>query len=160
MVVKGSCWWEKLRRGVRTVYFMVVMVASLLVVSLPVVVSVADAVLPCLLIPSFTCVKCYSFREHLQRYAFKSSLMDIPLVSIIRSLIITCVYSISDGPALSHGPYLGTVSFCSFVSILVLSVKACVFTFNSQLEAEASASLSRKRLHLKKSWGMPVLFLS
>ncbi|KAL2243429.1 uncharacterized protein LOC105157549 isoform X1 [Sesamum indicum] len=160
MVVKGSCWWEKLRRGVRTVYFMVVMVASLLVVSLPVVVSVADAVLPCLLIPSFTCVKCYSFREHLQRYAFKSSLMDIPLVSIIRSLIITCVYSICDGPALSHGPYLGTVSFCSFVSILVLSVKACVFTFNSQLEAEASASLSRKRLHLKKSWGMPVLFLS
>ncbi|KAL0354756.1 UNVERIFIED_CONTAM: hypothetical protein Sradi_3922500 [Sesamum radiatum] len=160
MVVKGSCWWEKLRRGVRTVYFMVVMVASLLVVSLPVVVSVADAVLPCLLIPSFTCVKCYSFREHLQRYAFKSSLMDIPLVSIIRSLIITCVYSICDGPALSHGPYLGTVSFCSFVSTLVLSVKACVFTFNSQLEAEASASLSRKRLHLKKSWGMPVLFLS
>ncbi|KAL0415309.1 UNVERIFIED_CONTAM: hypothetical protein Slati_3362800 [Sesamum latifolium] len=160
MVVKGSCWWEKLRRGVRTVYFMVVMVASLLVVSLPVVVSVADAVLACLLIPSFTCVKCYSFREHLQRYAFKSSLMDIPLVSIIRSLIITCVYSICDGPALSHGPYLGTVSFCSFVSILVLSVKACVFTFNSQLEAEASASLSRKRLHLKKSWGMPVLFLS
>ncbi|KAL0441596.1 UNVERIFIED_CONTAM: hypothetical protein Sradi_0098500 [Sesamum radiatum] len=160
MVVKGSCWWEKLRRGVRTVYFMVVMVASLLVVSLPVVVSVADAVLPCLIIPSFTCVKCYSFREHLQRYAFKSSLMDIPLVSIIRSLIITCVYSISDGPALSHGPYLGTVSFCSFVSILVLSVKACVFTFNSQLEAEASASLSRKRLHLKKSSGMPVLFLS
>ncbi|KAL0342063.1 UNVERIFIED_CONTAM: hypothetical protein Scaly_1868900 [Sesamum calycinum] len=157
---EGSCWWEKLRRGVRTVYFMVVMVASLLVVSLPVVVSVADAVLPCLIIPSFTCVKCYSFREHLQRYAFKSSLMDIPLVSIIRSLIITCVYSISDGPALSHGPYLGTVSFCSFVSILVLSVKACVFTFNSQLEAEASASLSRKRLHLKKSWGMPVLFLS
>lgn len=65
-----------------------------------------------------------------------------------------------DGPALSHGPYLGTVSICSFVSILVLSIKACVFTVHSQLEAGASASLSRKRLHLKKSWGMPVLFLS
>ncbi|KAK4413901.1 hypothetical protein Salat_2802900 [Sesamum alatum] len=160
MVVKGGWWWEKVRRSVRTVYFMVAMVSSLVVVSLPVVVAIADAVLPCLLIPSFTCVKCYSFREHLERYAFKSSLMDIPLVSIVRSLIITCVYTMCDGPSLSHGPYLGSVTICSFVSILLLSIKACVFTVNSQLEAEASISLSRKRLHLKKSWGMPVLFLS
>ncbi|MBA0791956.1 hypothetical protein Gohar_016495 [Gossypium harknessii] len=67
-----------------------------------------------------------------------------------------------DGPALSHGPYLGTVALCSFVSILVLSVKACVFTVNSQIVAEASSgySLARQRLHFKKSWGMPVLFLS
>ncbi|KAH6757264.1 hypothetical protein C2S51_038878 [Perilla frutescens var. frutescens] len=160
MVVKGGWWWEKVRRGVRTVYFMVAMVSSLLVVALPVVVAIVDAFLPCLLISSFTCVKCYSFREHLQRYAFKSSLVDIPLVSIIRSLVIICVYTMCHGPALSHGPYLGTVTICSFVSILVLSIKACVFTVHSQLEAEASTSLSRKRLHLKKSWGMPVLFLS
>ncbi|KAL7099776.1 hypothetical protein ACP275_09G106700 [Erythranthe tilingii] len=159
-VVKGSWWLEKVRRGVRTVYFMVVMVASLLVVSLPLVVAASDVVLPCLLIQSFVCVKCYSFREHLQRYAFRSSLVDIPLVSIARSLIITCVYSFCDGPALAHGPYLGTVTFCSLVSVLVLSFKACVFTVNSQLVDEASISLSRKRLHLKKSWGMPVLFLS
>lgn len=72
----------------------------------------------------------------------------------------TGVYSMCDGPALSHGPYLGTVTVCSFVSILLLSVKACVFTVNSQIEAEASSSPSRQRLHLKKSWGMPVLFLS
>ncbi|MBA0641350.1 hypothetical protein Goklo_025906, partial [Gossypium klotzschianum] len=72
------------------------------------------------------------------------------------------VYSMCDGPALSHGPYLGTVALCSFVSILVLSVKACVFTVNSQIVAEASSgySLARQRLHFKKSWGMPVLFLS
>ncbi|KAL3840937.1 hypothetical protein ACJIZ3_025528 [Penstemon smallii] len=160
MMLKGGWWWEKVRRGVWTVYFMVTMVASLVMVSLPVVVAISDAVWPCLLIQSFTCVNCYSFREHLERYAFKSSLMDIPLVSIIRSLIITCVYSMCDGPALSHGPYLGTVTASSFVSILLLSVKACVFSVNSQFEAEASTSLSRKRLHLKKSWGMPVLFLS
>ncbi|KAL0425075.1 UNVERIFIED_CONTAM: hypothetical protein Sradi_1042300 [Sesamum radiatum] len=160
MVVKGGWWWEKVRRSVRTVYFMVAMVSSLVVVSLPVVVAIVDAVLPCLLIPSFTCVKCYSFREHLERYAFKSSLMDIPLVSIVRSLIITCVITMCDGAALSHGSYFGSVTFCSFVSILLLSIKACVFTVNSQFEAEASISLSRKRLHLKKSWGMPVLFLS
>ncbi|KAG8379875.1 hypothetical protein BUALT_Bualt07G0134800 [Buddleja alternifolia] len=160
MVVRGGWWFEKARRGVRTAYFVVVMVASLVVVSLPVVVAIIDGVLPCLLIPSFTCVKCYSFKEHLHRYVFKSSLMDIPLVSIIRSLIITCVYLMCDGQALSFGPYLGTVSLCSTISTLLLSVKACVFSVNSQLEAESSISLSRKRLHLKKSWGMPVLFLS
>ncbi|XP_062155908.1 uncharacterized protein LOC133863816 [Alnus glutinosa] len=151
---------ERLRRIVRTVFFMVAMVASLLVSSLAVLVAVGDVLVPCVLISSFTCVRCYGFKEHLRRYAFKSSLTDIPLVSVVRSLIIICVYSMCDAPALSHGPYLGTVTLCSFVSILLLSVKACVFTVNSQIEAEASSSLSRQKLHLKKSWGMPVLFLS
>ncbi|KAH7547353.1 uncharacterized protein LOC107409343 [Ziziphus jujuba] len=159
-MAKGGFFFEKLRRCVRTVFFMVAMVVSLLVSSLPVLVALGDVLVPCVLISSFTCVRCYGFKEHLHRYAFKSSLTDIPLVSIVRSLIITCVYSMCDGPALSHGPYLGTVTVCSFVSILLLSVKACVFTVNSQIEAEASSSPSRRRLHLKKSWGMPVLFLS
>lgn len=73
--------------------------------------------------------------------------------------MIAGVYTICDGPALSHGPYLGTVILCSFLSIVLLSVKVCLFTVNSQIEAEAASS-SRQRLHLKKSWGMPVLFLS
>lgn len=79
---------------------------------------------------------------------------------LIQCLVTAGVYSMCDAPALSHGPYLGTVTLCSFVSILLLSVKACVFTVNSQIEVEASSSLSRQKLHLKKSWGMPVLFLS
>jgi len=65
-----------------------------------------------------------------------------------------------DGPALSHGPYLGTATFCSIISIVLLSVKASVFSGNSYLEAEASSSISKQKLHLNKSWGMPVLFLS
>lgn len=72
----------------------------------------------------------------------------------------TGVYAICDGPALSHGPYLGTVTLSSVISILILSVKACVFSINSQIVAEVPSSLARKKLHLKKSWGMPVLFLS
>ncbi|KAF4387835.1 uncharacterized protein LOC115705268 [Cannabis sativa] len=159
-MAKGGLFFEKLRRCVRTVFFMFAMVVSLLVSSLPVLVAIGDILVPCVLISSFTCVSCYGFKEHLNRYAFKSSLTDIPLVSVIRSLIIICVYSMCDGPALSHGPYLGTVTLSSFVSIILLSVKACVFTVNSQLVAEASSSPSRQKLHLKKSWGMPVLFLS
>ncbi|KAK3219614.1 hypothetical protein Dsin_013584 [Dipteronia sinensis] len=160
MAAKGWLVLEKTRRIVRTVFFMVTMVVSLMVSSLPVLVAVGDVLVPCVLISSFSCVRCYGFKEHLHRYHFKSSLTDIPLVSVIRSLIITCVYSMCDAPGLSYGPYLGTVTLSSFVSILLLSVKVCVFTVNSQLEAEASSSLSRQRLHLKKSWGMPVLFLS
>lgn len=159
-MAKGGLLGERIRRIIRTVFFMVAMVASLLVSSLPVLVAIGDVLVPCVLISSFTCVRCYGLKEHFRRYAFKSSLTDIPLVSVVRSLIIICVYSMCDAPALSHGPYLGTVTLCSFLSILLLSVKACVFTVNSQIEAEASSSLSRQRIHLKKSWGMPVLFLS
>ncbi|XP_023548682.1 uncharacterized protein LOC111807268 isoform X1 [Cucurbita pepo subsp. pepo] len=159
-MAKGGFFVEKIRRCVRTVFFMVAMLASLLVSSLPVLVAIGDMLVPCILISSFTCVKCYGFKQHLHRYAFKSSLTDIPFVSMIRSIIIICVYSMCDGPTLSNGPYLGTVTLCSFISILVLSIKVCVFTVNSQIEAEASSSPSRQRLHLKKSWGMPVLFLS
>ncbi|OAY36799.1 uncharacterized protein LOC110626499 [Manihot esculenta] len=151
---------DKVKRCVRTVIFMVAMVASLLVSSMPVLVAIGDVLVQCVLVSSFTCLSCYGVKEHLHRYAFKSSLTDIPLVSVVRSLIIICVYLMCDAPALSHGPYFGTVTLCSMVSILLLSLKACVFTVNSQIEAEASSSLSRQKLHLKKSWGMPVLFLS
>ncbi|XP_010537960.1 PREDICTED: uncharacterized protein LOC104812487 [Tarenaya hassleriana] len=158
----GKGWFvvEKTRRCARTLFFMVAMVASLLVSSLPVLVAIVDVLVPSFLLSSFTCLTCYGVKEHLRRYGFKSSLTDIPLVSVVRSFLVICVYSLSDGPALSHGPYLGAVSLCSVVSVLLLSVKACIFTVNTQLEAEASLSLSRQRLHLKKSWGMPVLFLS
>ncbi|XP_019150151.1 PREDICTED: uncharacterized protein LOC109146957 [Ipomoea nil] len=160
MASGGKGGLEKLRRCVRTLYFMVAMVASLLVLSAPVLVAIGDVMVQCVLISSFTCISCYSIQEHLHRYTFKSSLTEIPLVSIIRSLVITCVYSMCNSAALSHGPYLGTVTFCSVISVLLLSIKACVFSVNSYLEAEASTSISRQRLHLKKSWGMPVLFLS
>lgn len=82
---------EKLKRFLKIIYFMVAMLASLLVLSAPLIVAIGDVLVPSVLISSFTCVKCYSFKEHLHRYAFKSSLTDIPLVSVIRSLIITCM---------------------------------------------------------------------
>ncbi|GKC01291.1 alpha/beta hydrolases superfamily protein [Tanacetum coccineum] len=158
MAVKKK--FEKIRRFIRTLHFLIVMVASLLILWLPVLVSVGDVLVPCVLLSSFTCVGCFGFREHWDRYEFRSSLIDVPVVSALRSFVITCVYMMYDSPVLSHGQYLGTVTLCSIFSILVLSVKACVFTVNSELEAEASSSLSKQRLQLKRSWGMNVLFLS
>ncbi|KAE8674088.1 Alpha/beta-hydrolase domain-containing protein isoform 2 [Hibiscus syriacus] len=158
MVMKAWVVVEKVRRIVRTVIFMVTMMASLAGLSLPLMVALGDIMFPFLLLSSFTCVTCHGFNEHFRLYAFKSSLIDFPLVSILRSIIITCVYSLCDGPTLSHGPYVGTVILCSFVSILLLSIKACVFTVNFGIEAETSSA--SQRLHWKKPWGMPVLFLS
>ncbi|KAJ7011651.1 hypothetical protein NC653_001918 [Populus alba x Populus x berolinensis] len=159
-----GCWGvvvEKARRCVRTVIFMVAMVASLLASSIPVLVAIGDVVVAFFLVSSFTCLTCYGFKIHLRRYSLKSSFTDIPIISLIRSFLIICVYSMCDAPALSHGPYLGTVTLCSVVSVMLLLIKTCVFTVNSQIEAEASiSSISRQKLHLKKSWGMPVLFLS
>ncbi|XP_028756189.1 uncharacterized protein LOC114715481 [Neltuma alba] len=159
-MAKGGQCFEKTRRCFRTVFFMVAMLVSLLVTSLPVLVALVDVLVPSVLLSNFMCVSCRSFKVHWRRYAFKSSLIDIPLVSVVRSLIILCVYTICEGPALSHGPYLGTVTLCSLLSVVLLSVKVCVFTVNSQIEVEASATSSKQRLHLKKSWGIPVLFLS
>ena len=91
MMAKGGFFVDKIRRCLRTLFFMVAMLASLLVSSLPVLVAIGDMLVPCILISSFTCVRCYGFKEHLRRYAFKSSLTDIPFVSMIRSLIIICM---------------------------------------------------------------------
>lgn len=71
---------------------------------------------------------------------------------------ISGVYSLCDGPGLSHGPYLGTVTICSISSIVVLAVKASLFMPLVYIESEALPAL--EKLHFKKSWGMSVLFIS
>ncbi|KAL8139414.1 hypothetical protein V2J09_005435 [Rumex salicifolius] len=159
MAIRGG-WCGRLERAAKTMFFIVVMVASLLVQCLPVLVAIGDVLVPCILISYFTCLRCHEFKQHLRRYSFKRSLVDIPLVSAIRSLIITCFYIICDGRAMSNGPYLGSVSFCSIFSIILLSIKTCIFSMNSHIEDEAWHTPLRRRLHIKNSWGMPVLFLS
>ncbi|KAJ0971260.1 hypothetical protein J5N97_019219 [Dioscorea zingiberensis] len=153
---------ERVRRGFRTVFFMLAMVASLLLLSVPVLVAVGDVSVSLAMASRFACARCYGLREHLRRYGFRSSLMDIPVVSILRSLIITCVYFLSDEPGLSHGPYVGSTTLCSFTSIAILLVKACVFTpiLEEMDSDDALASLPRVKLNARISLGVPFLFLS
>lgn len=91
MAAGGKGNLERVRRGLRTAFFMLAMVASLLVSSAPVLVAVGDVTVSLALASRFACATCYSVRGHLERYGFKNSLMDIPLVSIVRSLVITCI---------------------------------------------------------------------
>ncbi|CAL9218715.1 unnamed protein product [Arabidopsis halleri] len=144
---------EKARRCFRTMFFVAAMMASLLASSLPVLITVADVVVPCLIVSSITCLTCHSTAEHFRLYSFKSSLIDVPLVSLLRSLAILCLSWLCEDTRLAYGLYLETVMLSSFGGILLLLVKTCVFTVNSHLE-------EAKVYYLKVSWGMPVLLLS
>ena len=90
MAAAGKGWAERVRRGVRTAWFMVAMVASLLVASAPALVAAGDVVVALWIEVRLGCLRGHGLRGHLQRYRFRSSLADIPLVSVLRSLIITC----------------------------------------------------------------------
>ena len=83
--------------------------------------AVVDIVIPFVLLSTYKCISCHSLKLDWGSYIFRSSLGDIPLTSVVRSLIIVCVYSLCDVPSLFHGPYLGTAIVCScFVLIAIL----------------------------------------
>lgn len=114
-------------------FFLVTMIISFLIFSVPILVAIADVLLPtALLAASFSddrhVTTDSSFIQTLSslliNYDFRYSLIDIPIISIIRSAIILCVYGLCDGPGLSTGPYLGITTVCSVLSLLFVSLKA------------------------------------
>ncbi|KAK7290060.1 hypothetical protein RIF29_04210 [Crotalaria pallida] len=118
---------QKILRGVKTVFFLITMFISLLLFSAPILLVIADALVPSALLS--TALSLQSLSSHFHNYDFRYSLIDIPLVSIIRSFIIFCVYSLCDGPRLSRGPYLGITTMCSVLSLMFVSLKA-VYIFS------------------------------
>ncbi|XP_078432325.1 uncharacterized protein LOC144703905 [Wolffia australiana] len=150
---------EKLGRAFRIVFFMIALVASLLLLSAPVLVAVGDTVGSLVLASKFACDSCDGVRRHLSGYSFRTSLVDISLVSVIRSLVITCVYSVCDGPGLSHGPYLAITTFCSVASIVFLSAKACVFSPLLDVDSESATTVGWQRTYSEKPWCLPVMFI-
>ncbi|XP_058181889.1 uncharacterized protein LOC131300186 [Rhododendron vialii] len=113
-------------RGVKTLFFLFTMLISLLVFSAPVIVAIADALLPSALLSagSLSPNPPPSYVTVLRNYDFRFSLIDIPLISLIRSAVILCVYSFCDGPSLSRGPYLGITTLFSVASLVFVSFKA------------------------------------
>ncbi|XP_057979428.1 uncharacterized protein LOC131165544 [Malania oleifera] len=116
-----------LLRAVKTLFFLIYMLLSLLLVSAPVLLAVADTLLPSALLsaslpPSSLSLETLS--SHFSTYDFRYSLIDIPLISILRSAVIICVYSLCDGPTLSRGPYMWITTACSVLSLGFVSVKA------------------------------------
>ncbi|MED6219072.1 hypothetical protein PIB30_032541 [Stylosanthes scabra] len=124
---------KRVLRGVKTVFFLITMVMSLLLFSAPILLVIADALIPSALLStlsssssssSSSSLSMETLSSHFRNYDFRYSLLDIPLVSIIRSFVIFCVYSLCDGPRLSRGPYLGITTMCCVVSLMFVSLKA------------------------------------
>ncbi|MCL7051996.1 hypothetical protein MKW94_028322 [Papaver nudicaule] len=126
---------SKVLRGVKTVFFLITMLASLLIISAPVLLIITDTLLPSALLSAASSFSSSSYKysslsllqslsSHLNNYDFRSSLVDIPLISIIRSAVIFCVYCICDGRTLSRGRYLIVTTLCSLLSLVFVSLKA------------------------------------
>jgi hypothetical protein len=87
---------ETAKRAYRTLFFIIFMLGSLLISLMPLLVSIADITIPCTLLSTFTCCEsCFSFRIDWSSYSFRSSLVDIPFVSLVRSVaaIYKCLAS-------------------------------------------------------------------
>ncbi|KAJ9175887.1 hypothetical protein P3X46_014393 [Hevea brasiliensis] len=122
-------------RVIKTLFFLIAMLISFLFFSVPVLLVIADTLLPFSLLSASLSPSSLSFKtlsSHFNNYDFRYSLIDIPLISIIRSAVIICVYSLCDGPRLSRGPYLGITTICSVLSLIYVSLKApYVFSVSS-----------------------------
>jgi hypothetical protein len=90
MAAAGKGWAERASRAVKTVWFVVALLASLLVASAPALMAAGDVAVALWLEVRLGCLRCHGLRDHLQRYSFRNSLADIPLVSVVRTLVITC----------------------------------------------------------------------
>ncbi|CAN1259394.1 hypothetical protein LINPERPRIM_LOCUS10141 [Linum perenne] len=130
---------KRVLRGIKTVFFIITMIFSFLIFSAPVLFVIADALLPVSLLSaslSPSSLSPHTLFTDLSDFDFRYSLVDIPLISIIRSAVIFCkfdrlfdfsipgVYSFCDGPRLSRGPYLGITAICSVSSLIYVSAKA------------------------------------
>ncbi|KAK8495331.1 hypothetical protein V6N13_092171 [Hibiscus sabdariffa] len=134
---------RRILRGFKTVLFLITMAVSFLVFSAPVFFVILDTLLPSALLSASLSPSSSSLFEtlyfHLNNYDPRYSLVDIPLVSIVRSAVIICVYSFCDGPRLSRGPYLGITMICSVSSLIFVSFKAS-FVFDSSVAREGEGS--------------------
>ncbi|GMH27155.1 hypothetical protein Nepgr_028998 [Nepenthes gracilis] len=120
---------KRIIRAIKTIFFLITLLISFLLFSAPVLLAVADSLLPSALLSashSPTFLSPQTLSSYLANYDFRSSLIDIPLISVIRSIVIICVYSCCDGPTLSRGPYLLVATLCSLLSSVFVSLKASV----------------------------------
>lgn len=136
---RGGGGMETAKRAYRTLFFIIFMLGSLLISSMPLLVSIADIAIPCTLLSTFTCCEsCFSFRIDWSSYSFRSSLVDIPFVSLVRSVAVICkflvphsafVCAIVAPPFSAVAPHLCSVlSFlepfaCFMLQVLTLCVR-------------------------------------
>ncbi|EFJ22111.1 hypothetical protein SELMODRAFT_106067 [Selaginella moellendorffii] len=145
---------ESGRRVVVTLFFMLAMLGSLMVSSGPLFVSVTDITV-LLLSAMLGCSSCLFSLSEWRAYSFRSSVIDIPLLSLIRSVIIICkcAYSLCSSPS-SYRPYFGITVICGVSTAIFLTAKAALFSFG------VPPTVLEEVQHMRNSWALPFLFLS
>lgn len=86
---------KRVLRGVKTLFFLITMFISLLWFSAPILLVIADTLLPSALLSasiSPSPLSLQTISSYLIDYDFRVSLIDIPLISIVRSAVILCKY--------------------------------------------------------------------
>ncbi|XP_020593188.1 uncharacterized protein LOC110033515 [Phalaenopsis equestris] len=115
--------WSRAWRVAKTLFFITNMLASLLLVCAPpLLVVLLDLLLPSTLLaavngPAFSAP---SFASQIRTFRFRGSLVDLPLVSLARSLLILCSYLCCNG----WEPYLAVTGVCAGASAGYVLVKA------------------------------------
>ncbi|CAM8978376.1 unnamed protein product [Rhodiola kirilowii] len=128
---------NRLVRMAKTLFFLISMVISFLIFSAPLLFVIADTLFPSALLSasmSPTSLNLQTISSLLCQYDFRYTLIDVPLISVIRSALIIVVYSMCDGPKLSRGPYMATTTMLSVTSLIFVSMKAPFVFASNRLE--------------------------
>ncbi|XP_074558894.1 uncharacterized protein LOC141814844 [Curcuma longa] len=123
-------------RWAKTLFFLASMLASLLLDCAPPLLVVVVDLLFHAAVVSAVCdspLSAASVSRQLGSFRFRSSLVDLPVVSVLRSLLILCAFLACGG---SRGVYLGVASACSAASVVYVLIKV-----SSMASAAADSSL-------------------
>ncbi|THU47688.1 hypothetical protein C4D60_Mb09t18260 [Musa balbisiana] len=118
--------WTRPWRWAKTLFFVAAMLASLLLVCAPpVFVVVIDLLLPPALLSvsnrGSPPLSLWTLPGQLKTFDFRSSLIDLPMVSALRSFLILFAFLVCDG---GRGLYVGITAFCSSASTAYVLIKA------------------------------------
>ncbi|XP_020680687.1 uncharacterized protein LOC110098267 [Dendrobium catenatum] len=123
---KKERFWSRAWRGVKILFFVANMLASLfLVCAPPLLVVVIDLLLPSALLSAAGDGSVFSVEalaSQLRSYRYRASLVDLPLISATRSIVILCFYLWCGG----RGLYLGVATLCASASAAFVSMKAII----------------------------------
>uniref|UniRef100_A0A453J5U0 MENTAL domain-containing protein n=1 Tax=Aegilops tauschii subsp. strangulata TaxID=200361 RepID=A0A453J5U0_AEGTS len=127
-VVHGEGLWARPWRWAKTAFFLVSMLASLLLVCAPpLLIVLLDLLLPPALLSNFLradahqhAASAHTLLDQARGFHFRSSLVDLPAVSAARSLLILCAYTACGGGA----AYLWVAAACSVGSLFYVLAKA------------------------------------
>ncbi|WOL05740.1 hypothetical protein Cni_G14471 [Canna indica] len=121
-------------RWAKTLFFLLTMLASLLLdCAPPLLVVVLDLLLP----PALLSAAASPPSLQLKTFRFRSSLIDLPIVSAARSLLILCAFLLCDG---SQGLYLAITALCSSASVVYVLAK--LFSMSSSAAASPRQALA------------------